>query len=203
MIQIYGIASSRALRPLWLLEEIGMEYEHIPLDFRGDDLNTDEYQAMNPNGRIPTMVDDDLILFESMAINLYLARKYGGEFFPDNEADAARANMWSYWVMTEVEERLLEILLHSRVYSEERRDERKIKLNKSLLRKPFDVLEEIFEDDDYLLGEKFSVADINVASIFSWCRPARLSLEDWPGLQNWLERCIKRPAFKRAIRKST
>ena len=77
MIKLYGVPLSRAFRSLWALEEIGVEYENVPVNFV-DDAKKPQYLAINPNGRIPALVDGDLTLFESMAINLYLARKYDG-----------------------------------------------------------------------------------------------------------------------------
>ena len=78
---LYGISASRAFRSIWAIEEVGIEYEHVPTSFRGD-AGQPEYLAINPNGRIPALVDGDLKLFESMAINLYLARQYGGDLMP-------------------------------------------------------------------------------------------------------------------------
>lgn len=197
MIKIYGAATSRALRPLWLLEELGITYEHVPLDFRSDDLRGAEYLALNPNGRIPTMVDGDLVLFESMAINLYIAQKYGAErLYPDNEADVARAIQWSFWVMTEVEQSLLGVMLRARSKGgspEGRAWDR--------LRRPFSVIDAALDERDYLLGKKFTLADLNTAAVFSWSRPARLRLDEWPHLKSWLARCMQRPAFTRVLQR--
>jgi glutathione S-transferase len=201
MIKLYGISTSRTLRPIWLLEETGMEYELISVDFRKDENLREDYLKINPNGKIPTMIDGDLTLYESMAINLYLARHYGGELYPDDAQQQARANMWSYWVMTEVEYCLLTVLLHTRVLAREKRDPQRIQRNLKALEKPFTVLDNELADKAYLVHNRFTVADLNVAAVFSWCRPARVDLKPWPHLQEWLERCVGRPAFKRAIRK--
>ena len=85
-VKLYGTSKSRALRSIWAIEETGIEYEHIPTSFAGDSKKP-EYLAINPNGRVPSLVDGDLVLFESMAINLYLAKKYGGALYPTNPAD--------------------------------------------------------------------------------------------------------------------
>ena len=124
MIKLYGITQSRAFRPLWLLEELGLDYEQIALDYRGKALEAADYRALNPNGRIPTLVDGDLVLWESMAIDLYLARRYGGGagLWPDTIEGEALAWQWSFWVMSEVEHPLLTVLMHSRVLPEEKRD---------------------------------------------------------------------------------
>ncbi len=75
MIKLYGIPASRAARCLWMLEELDLEYENVPTHFIGDSKKPD-YLKLNPNGKLPTLDDDGLVVWESMAINLYLARKY-------------------------------------------------------------------------------------------------------------------------------
>ena len=201
MIKLYGISASRAFRPMWLMEEIGLDYELIPVDFRKGENWTEDYLAINPNGKIPTLIDDDLVLYESMAINLYLAKQYGGSLYPDSPAQEALTNMWSYWVMTEVEYSLLTILLNTRLLPEEQRKPERIERNLLVLEKPFSVLNDALEGKTFLIEETFCIADLNVAAVISWCRPARVNLKRWPNMKDWLERCISRPAFKKATRK--
>jgi len=201
MIKVYGISTSRTLRPLWLLEEIGIPYEQVPVDFRRGENRDSGFLAINPNGKLPALVDGDLVLFESMAINLYLARKYGGTLYPDNEADIALTDMWSFWVMSEVEHDLLTVLFNRRIYAEVDRDPGRANRAEQRLQGPFKVLDQALEGSEYLLGDSFSVADLNVATIFSWCRPARLRLDAWPTLKEWVSRCTSRPAFKVVVRK--
>ena len=131
MIKIYGIATSRTFRPLWLLEELGLEYEHVRLDYRGSDLAATDYRQLNPNGRIPTLVDDELVLWESMAINLYLASRYGRDagLWPSEAAGEGLAYQWSFWVMTEMEAALLTLLFHRRLLPAEERDPDKASRN--------------------------------------------------------------------------
>lgn len=200
MLKLYGIAQSRTFRPLWLLHELGLEFEHVPLDFRGEALNDPAYRALNPNGRVPTLVDGDLVLWESMAINLYLARRYGGDsgLWPDSIAGEGLALQWSFWVMTEVESALLSVLMHSRVLPEDKRDPNKVSRNLGLLKAPFKILDQALEGRDYLADGHFTVADLNVAAVLSWCRPLRLTLGEYPALDAWLGRCLARPARKTA-----
>lgn len=202
MIRLYGVTQSRAFRPLWLLEELGLEFEHIPLDFRGDDLDQADYRALNPNGRVPTLVDGDLVLWESMAINLYLARRYGADLrlWPDDIAGEARTWQWSFWVMTEVEFSLLTVLMHRRVLPEEKRDADRVSRNLGILKAPFAVLDQALQGREYLVADHFTVADLNVAAVLSWCKPARISLKPWPNVQQWLDTCLARPARRAAQR---
>lgn len=200
MLRLYGTAQSRAFRPLWLMHEIGLEYEHIRLDYRGDQLSDPDFLAVNPNGRIPALVDGDLVLWESMAINLYLAHRYGGEsgLWPDSIEGEALAQQWSFWVMSEVETPLLSVLMHSRVLPAEKRDPEKVSRNLGVLKAPLAVLDQALAEREYLLGETFTIADLNVASVLIWCKPARIDLSTFPSLEAWLERCLARPARKQA-----
>ena len=200
MITLYGIATSRAFRCLWMLEELGLEYEHKALDFRGDDLRSEEYRAINPNARVPTLQDGELTLWESMAINLYLAQRYGGEqgLWPNSTETQALAYQWSFWVMTEVEQPLLTVLMHKRVKPEAERDPQKVSRNEGILRGPFATLDQSLDGREYLVDDRFTVADLNMAAVFSWCKPARVPLNDYPNLSAWLDRCLARPARRRA-----
>jgi glutathione S-transferase len=202
MLKIYGITQSRAFRPLWVVHELGLAYEQVPLDYRGDDLKSPDYLALNPNGRIPTLVDGDLVLWESMAITLYLARRYGGDsgLWPDTVEGEALAWQWSLWVMTEVERPLLSVLMHRRVLPEDKRDPAKAARNLGVLQGPFGILDRALAGRDYLLGGGFTIADLNVASVLSWCKPARVPLDAYPNLGAWLARCLERPARQQAQR---
>jgi glutathione S-transferase len=123
MIRLYGIRQSRAARSLWAIEELGIPYEHVATNFTTD-AKKPEYLAINPNGRIPALVDGDVTLFESMAINLYLAKKYDTKgLYPKSAADEARAIQWSFWGMTETEQALLQMLMHRLFLPEPQRDE--------------------------------------------------------------------------------
>jgi glutathione S-transferase len=200
MIRLYGITQSRALRPLWMLHELGLPFEHLKLDYHGDELQQPGYLALNPNGRIPTLVDGDLVLWESMAINLYLARRYGAEagLWPDDVAGEALAWQWSFWVMSEVERALLSVLMHSRVLPADKRDAERARRDAGLLRQPFGVLDRALRGRSYLAADRFTVADLNVAAVLSWAKPARIALDGYPDLAAWLARCLERPARRQA-----
>jgi glutathione S-transferase len=200
MLKLYGITASRAFRPLWLMHELGLEYEQVRIDFRGEQLRDPAFLAVNPNGRIPALVDGELVLWESMAIDLYLARKYGADsgLWPETVEGEALALQWSFWVMSEVEGPLLSVLMHNRVLPSEKRDPEKVSRNLGLLKAPFAVLDQALAGRDYLLGEPFTIADLNVAAVLTWCKPAHLPLEDYVQLDAWLKRCLARPARKQA-----
>jgi glutathione S-transferase len=134
-----------------------------------------------------------------MAINLYLARKYGsGKLWPATVADEGRAFQWSFWVMTEVEGPLLAVLMNRRVLPKEQRDANAAAAGEAKLAGPIGVLDGALRGKSYLLGDTFSVADLNVASVLSWTSLAGIDLGKWPQAAAWFRRCAERPAFKKA-----
>ena len=111
MLKIYGHPGSRAARPLWVCRELGLQYEHVPTHFADGGTKSSEFLAINPAGRIPAIDDDGFRLAESMAINIYLAKKHGGELAPKSLEDEARMLQWSFWAMTEVEKSMLAVYM--------------------------------------------------------------------------------------------
>jgi glutathione S-transferase len=199
-LKIYGVARSRAARVLWMAKELGLDYEHIKVDFATGDTRRPEYLALNPNGHVPVIDDDGLILWESMAINLYLAKKYNKSgLYPARPEDEARAWQWSFWGMTEVERPLLTALLNRAVYPERERDTAAADQAEKSLAQPLGVLDGALGRAACLLGEQFTVADLNVASILAWVRPAQVDVAPFPRMADWLKNCAERPAA-RAVR---
>jgi glutathione S-transferase len=156
-----------------MLEEMGEPYRLIEKTTRADDLQSTEYLRLNPNARIPTLVDGDLVLWESMAINLYLAQKYKGPVHCSEPDVLGLATQWSFWAMLETEALLLDLLQHRAVLPEFARDASYAERDELLLRKPLGVLNDALAGHDYLAGNSFTVADLNLASILVW--------GGWPG----------------------
>jgi glutathione S-transferase len=198
VIRLYGSANSRALRALWMLEELGLAYEHVPVDFVKKETRRREYLAINPNGRVPALVDGDLVLFESMAINLHLARRHGGGLWPADESDQSRAVQWSFWAMTEAEPPLVEALANRFLLPPELRKPERIARAERTLAAPLAVLDAARAGRTALVGGRFSVADLNVASVLAWLRVVGFSTDAAPQAGAWLDACLARPAFARA-----
>jgi glutathione S-transferase len=196
MIKLYGVPRSRAMRPLWMLEELGVPYENVKVSFLGDSRKP-EFLRLNPNGHIPVLQDGDFVLWESMAINLYLARKYDKGLWPRTPEDEGRAYQWSVWAMTELEEPVLTVLLNRMFLPEAQRDAKKADDAAERFKTPLGVLERGLAGKPHLLGGPFTVADLNVASVISWAPLAGLDLGAAPNAQGWLGRCTGRPAFAR------
>jgi glutathione S-transferase len=198
-LKIYGVARSRAARVLWMAKELRLDYEHIKVDFATGETRRPEHLALNPNGHVPVIDDDGFILWESMAINLYLAKKYGaGGLYPSRIEDEARAWQWSFWGVTEVERPVLTALFNRAILPENQRDPNAADAAEKTLAQPFAVLEGVLGGSSHLLGGQFTVADLNVASVLAWARPAQIDFSAFPRLADWLKNCAERPAARAA-----
>ena len=197
MLHLYGNAKSRAMRCLWMLEEIGEPYQLIEKSTRPGDLQTAEYLRLNPNARIPTLVDGEVVLWESMAINIYLAQKYQGRMRCDSPELSGLAAQWSFWAVLELEELLLELLNHRAVLPDFARDPSHAERSELLLQKPLGVLNDALVGRQFLGGDRFTVADLNVASILVWGKMARLDFSAHSNVARWLAVCLTRPAYRR------
>jgi len=197
MIKIYGQVRSRANRCLWALEEIGVPYELVPIDISKGDNDKPEFLAINPNGRVPALVDGDLKLFESMAINLYLARKYGKDLWPADEAGQAHAVQWSFWGTSEVEQFLITMLVQELFTPADRKRPDRVADAREALASRLAVLEGQLASRPFLLGTKFTIADLNVASVFSLASIVKFDLTPYPSVKKWVDGCLNRPARAR------
>lgn len=205
-LKLYGIAASRTSRPLWVLEELGVPYERAKIDYRAGGSRTPAMLALNPNGHLPVLEDDEIIVWESMACALYLARKYTSELAQSdglpclgalNLAEEAELLRWTFWTVTEVEKDALIVLEHRLVMPENRRDPSYAEKAEKRLMVPLRVLEAHLANRSYVAGERFTVADINVASVVTWIRPAAQMMAGFPKVSAWLKLCLDRPAQMR------
>jgi glutathione S-transferase len=191
------------MRCLWMLEEVGEPYELIEKSTRTDELQSIEYLRLNPNARIPTLVDGDAVLWESMAINLYLAQKYEGPMHCAEPKVLGLAAQWSFWAMLEMEGLLLDLLQHRALLPEFARDASYAERDELLLRKPLEVLNNALRGRDHLADGNFTVADLNVASILVWGKMGRLDLSAHSDVARWLDSCLARPAYRRLRDRTT
>ena len=197
-LRIYGIARTRAFRALWMAKELGLDYEHDPVEIGDAGARTPEFIAINPNGRLPVIVDDGFVLFESLAITLYLAKKHApGRLYPGTLEGEARAWPWSLWAVTEVDRGVNIWSLHAVRLPPEEQDLAKRAEALKVLVAPFKVLDAAVSGQPYLLGDDFTVADLNVAAVIS--RAIEMDLTTTPNLKAWLTRCLERPAAREAL----
>lgn len=211
-LKIYGVYRSRASRNYWLLNEIGAPYEAVPViqAYRLADPDakdapqhsrSETFLKLNPNGQIPTMVDGDLVLNESLAINLYIAKKIGGALGPRDVAEDGLMTMWSLWAATGCEPHTIEILYNLVGKPPAERDAAKAQAAIAAMAAPFAVLDRALARDGWLVGGRFTVADINVAEVFRYALPAPQLFAAAPNVKAWIERCHARPAFREMMAK--
>jgi len=206
MLKIYGVYRSRASRNIWLAHELGLPFELVPViqayrlpdpSAAGAPLHTRSpaFLKVNPNGHVPSIDDDGLVLHESLAINLYLAKKHGGPLAPANVAEDGEMGMWALWAATEVETNALNVLYHrtgSPNVSKEMAD-----AAIAALKAPLAVLDAALARTGFLVGGRFTVADINTAEILRYAQAAPELFEAAPRVKAWLAACQSRPAFKK------
>lgn len=197
-LTIYGTARSRTARVLWMAKELGLAFEHVPLMMGDAALKQPPFLKVNPAGRVPAINDDGFVMAESLAINLYLARKYGDRakpsLAPASLEEEAKIWQWSSWAMTDLEGPLTLVHLHRNFLPPEKRDPKVADAAEAQVQRPLAMLNAILADNACLLGERFTVADINVASVLSASRLSAISMTPFPHVADWAKRCQGRPA---------
>jgi glutathione S-transferase len=207
-LTIYGIPASRAVRPLWAATELGIHFHLVALPYQGGGTRTPEFLAINPNGHVPAVVDErpegEVVLWESMACALYIARHHGPadgtSIAPATPKEDAEALRWSFWAVTEAEAHALTVLMHRHAMPEERRKPELAEAAERRLAVPFRVIEQHLARQQaagmaHLAAERFTVADLCVASVLNWSRPAAALMQASPLTHAWLQRCMARPAY--------
>jgi glutathione S-transferase len=196
-LKIYGIAASRTSRPLWVAQELGLDYQHIAQPYEGGATRTPEFLALNPNGHIPVIDDEGIIVWESMACALYLAERFqaadGSSLAAQNHAERAEILRWTFWTVTECEKDALSFLMHRVAMAEERRKPELALQADRRLGPVLQVLEQHLQGRSHIAGERFTVADICVASVLAWVQRAD-AMAACPMVADWLQRCLARPA---------
>lgn len=210
-LKIYGIGASRAGRPLWTALELGVPFEHIATPYAGGATRTAEFLGINPNGHIPVVIDERpegaVTVWESMACALYIARVHGQadgqSISPATPREEAEALRWSFWTVSELEKDALTVLMHRMAMPQEQRKPELAEQAESRLKVPLAVLEQHLQAQHaqgqaYVAANRFTVADVCVASVASWIRPAAALLAQYPAVSAWLKGCVDRPAQAQA-----
>ena len=199
MIRLYGPLNSRAARCLWMLEELAIPYEHVPLDGMSREERRKAIGKVTLTGKAPAMEDGSLKLFESTAINLYLAAKYDDrELWPATQAQRAHALQWSFFAMTELEPHIVTMFMQKLVHTGDDHNEAAAQAAESALNEPLDTLQAKLTKRSYLLGEQFTVADLICVSVLVMLPLLEFSLESRPKVDKWFKACTSRPAYHRS-----
>lgn len=196
MIKLYGSVRGSAARCLWMLEEIGVEYEQVELNMKEKEQKQEWYLKLNPNGKVPTMVDGEFVLWESYAINTYLAEKYKPEFLGASLEEKALVNQWSYWALIHLQ-KYFEITLYFNLFqvgTKENAEKAKIDVV------PFiTILEKYLEGKEYIVGNTFTLADLNVATVIHMGFGVQFDFSNFTNILRWTESLKNRPAMMKIL----
>ena len=199
-LKIYGIPRSRAIRTLWMCHELGIPYEMIEVAPGPDGSRRAEFLAINPNGHVPFVDDDGLVLWESMAINLHLARKHGGAIAPAGLGEESLATMWTLWAATELEPPAAQAMYHTFMLPEPDRVPGLKAAALQQVQAPLLVLEgTLAKGGGFVMGGRFTVADLNLACCVFYLRMNPEALLDKPAVREWYAAALARPAAKAAF----
>jgi glutathione S-transferase len=193
MMKLYGAPPTRALRVIWLLNELGLEYEMLPVDILKGETRDQDFRALNPAAKVPVLVDGSLVLTESAAIQLYLADKnHQAGFIPDAVEDRAQMYRWIFFLVTEIEQPLWRIARHTFIYPEEKRLPQDIDLARQEGKEMVAVLERHMEKREFMAADRLSVADFNAAYTLDWANEEKM-LDGAPRLRDYLKSMYARP----------
>jgi len=204
-IKLYGWPRSSASRVHWALEELGVPFELVTLDRHKGEHQAPAYLAINPNGKVPALVDDGQPYFESLAILLHLADTYGVDraLWPNKDQGSARAEAlcWTVWGGTELQSYMMQYLYHGLdtpvSYKPDQRSQATADYNHGQYRRLLDVLDARLEGRAFILGD-FSLVDIPAAAALITGSFLGASLEGRANVEGWLDRCRARPALARS-----
>ncbi|MDF1722421.1 MAG: glutathione S-transferase family protein [Minwuia sp.] len=198
MMKVYFAPNSRAVRTVWLLEEIGQPYELERFTLGQKEMRGPEYARINPNGRVPTLIDGDVTISESTAIAQYIGARYAPELTPGPEA--ANFAMYLQWlhyaegmIMPPINNYVVETIL----LPPDRRNEDNAKRALKLLNRTLGAAEAHMEGRDFMAGD-FTVADTITGHAVMMSRRLGADFGNCPNLTAYADRLEARPAFKAA-----
>lgn len=197
-MKLYGTPPTRVLRPLWLVNEIGIDCKVIEVDI-GDADAVEAFRAINPAGKLPALIDGDVLVTESIAIQLYLAEKYpDAGFIPGDLAARAEMHRWNFFLATEIEMPLWRIALNTVIYPEARRVPADVPNAQRDCKAMLAVFEAHMTGRDVVAGDRLSVADFNAAFTLDWAHDAGL-LQGFARLNEFRDEMYARPAAPTTI----
>ena len=198
-LRIYGIPRSRAVRTLWMAHELAIPYEFVEVKPGAEGSRKPEHMRRNPNGQVPYIDDDGLVLWESFAINLYLAKKHGGPIAPVSPAEDGQMTMWTVWAVNEIEPSAGTVLVNTIELPAAERKPAAVTAALDKLAAPLQILEDKLAKDGHLVGRRFTVADLNLVCCLFYLRQAPQALAARPKIRAWYDQAMARPANRAAF----
>jgi glutathione S-transferase len=200
MLKLYGQYRSRAFRVAWLLKESNIPYEHhnVTINVEGATCKDPAYTALNPNARVPTIDDDGLVLWESAAINFYLAEKYRSPLWPADMKGKGRAYQWAFFIANDVEPHMVTVMQNRVLFAPEKRNPGLADAADEKLQPRLKVLDDFLSTHRYFDIDKWGLADFMVASVCYSFFAMKYDLAKFPSFQKWLMAGLERPKAKEA-----
>ncbi len=199
MMKLYGFGGTRSLRALWALRELDADFEFVPVNLLAGEHRRPDFLRLNPAGKIPVLIDGDVLLTESAAIVMYLAEKYRDKgLLPAALGDRAQVYRWAMFAVTELEQPLWRITRHTRLYPEDKRLPDDVALAGQEFVAMAAVLDRHMEGRQFIVGDSVTVADCITAYTLDWGNERRL-IDGCPQLRAYLERMYTRPKAPQRI----
>jgi|SRR5688572_8481952 len=200
MLKLYGQYRSRAFRVAWLLKESSIPYEHVnvTINVEGATCKEPSYVALNPNARVPTIDDDGFVLWESAAVNLYLAEKYRSPLWPKDMQGKGRAYQWAFFIANDVEPHMITVMQHRLMFAPEKRNPALADAADEKLQPRLKVLDDFLRKNAFFDIDRWGLADFMVASVCYSFTVMKYDLSKYPHFQKWLMASIERPKAKEA-----
>jgi glutathione S-transferase len=201
-MKLYGFGPTRSLRALWGLKELDADFEFVPVNLVAGEHKHPDFLRLNPAGKVPVLVDGDLVLTESAAIVLYLAEKYRDKgLLPADLKERAQAYRWLMFAMTELEQPLWRMARHTFLYPEARRLPDDVVIAREEFAAMAAILNSHMEGRQFIVGDSITVADCVTAYLIDWADEVHL-IDDFPQLRAYLERMYGRPKAPQRIAKA-
>jgi glutathione S-transferase len=192
-LKLYEFPPTRSIRVRWTLQEMQLDFDSILVNLPAREHHTSEFLKINPAGKVPVLVDGELVLIESVAIVLYLADKFPDKgFTPTSLEDRGQMTQWLLFAATELEQPLWRIARHTRLYPAARRLAAEIPLARDDFRDMAKVMDAHLKDRRFVVGDTVCVADFVLAYTLDWANELDL-LETFPRLGAYLEAMYARP----------
>jgi glutathione S-transferase len=200
MLKLYGQYRSRAFRVAWLCKESNIPYEHVnvTVNVEGATCKNADYVKLNPNARVPTIDDDGVVLWESAAINLYLAEKYRSPLWPSGMAGKGRMLQWAFFIANDVEPNMITVMLHRAMLPPEKRNSALADEADAKLQPRLKVLDEHLAQHRFFGGDRWDMCDFMVASVCYSFFAMKYPLGQFASFQKWLMASLERPKAKEA-----
>lgn len=180
-----------------MLEALGLEYKVMPMDMSKREHKSPEFLTLNPNGKVPCLKDKDYVIWESIAINQYLAEKYKPEMAGTTPEEKGHVAQWSVWAMTELQPPLVDILIQTMFVPEDERNLALVEKAKEKIPARLQVLDQALAGKDFIVGKRLTVADINVSSVANLLFALHLDVAPYKNLQLWMEKMKGRLAWNK------